>query len=145
MKKIACIIFVSLLFSCKQNITNADIQLINGYWEIENVNIPNADHKEYRMNDTFDYFQIKNNKGYRKKVSPQLDGTFLANDASEQVEISFKDDKVFLNYKTNYAKFKEELIAISATKMILKNNNGLEFTYKKTGPINILNDGKTNK
>ena len=146
MKKITiATIFLVLLVSCKQKIVPKDIANMNGYWEIERVDLPDGDHKEYKMNEVYDFFDIKNNKGYRKKVMPQLDGTFLANDASENVEIVFLKDQVFLKFKTEYATWKEELKQISATEMVVENDKKIEYKYKKTAPINLLIDGKTNK
>ena len=146
MKKITiATIFLVLLVSCKQKIVPKDIANMNGYWEIERVDLPDGDHKEYKMNEVYDFFDIKNNKGYRKKVMPQLDGTFLANDASENVEIVFLKDQVFLKFKTEYATWKEELKQISATEMVVENDKKIEYKYKKTAPINLLDDGKTNK
>ena len=138
-------VLAAALTSCKQKITTQDFAKINGYWEIERVDLPDGDHKEYRMNEVYDFFEIKKNKGFRKKVMPQLDGTFLANDASEQVEIIKSDDKVFLKFKTEYATWQEELISISEKEMILLSNKNIEYQYKKTAPINLLDDGKTNK
>ncbi len=141
MKRIFILMFLSLfLFSCKQKIVPADITKINGYWEIERVDLPDADHKEYRMNETYDYFEIKNNVGFRKKVMPQLNGTFLVNDAFENVKVLFKDDKVFLEFKTEFSTMKEELIEISAEKMVLKNKQDVEYQYKKTEAIDFTKD-----
>ena len=140
MKKfIILLLLIVAIVSCKQKIVTADIAKINGYWEIERVDLPDGDHKEYKMNEVYDFFDIKYNKGYRKKVMPQLDGTFLANDASENVEI------IFLKFKTEYATWKEELKQISATEMVVENDKKIEYKYKKTAPINLLDDGKTNK
>jgi hypothetical protein len=41
---------------------------------------------------------------------PQLDGSFIVNDAFENVDVRFKDDKAFLDYSTLYAKWSEEII-----------------------------------
>lgn len=131
--------------SCKQEIVPADIQKINGYWEIVRVDIPDLEHKEYRMNEVFDYFEIKNNSGFRKKVMPQLDGTFLANDVSENVSVVFKDKKTFLKFKTQFTTWQEELTELRDSTMVLVNDKKIVYKYKKTGPINILNDGKTSK
>jgi hypothetical protein len=35
-----------------------------------------------------------------EKVMPQLDGSFIVNDAFENVDVRFKDDKAFLDYST---------------------------------------------
>lgn len=144
MKNTITILICSFLFfGCQQKIKPFDIANINGYWEIEKV-VSNEDKdKKYSYNETFDYFEIKNNKGFRKKVMPQLDGSFLVNDAYENVEVTFKDEKVYLNYTTSFSKWTEELKAISTDEMIVVNSEKKEYHYKKTAPINLTGNGKT--
>ena len=140
------ILVLSLLFAgCKQDIKPADIAKLNGYWEIEKVVFDKGEDKDYGMNESFDFFEIKNNKGIRKKVMPQFDGTFLTSDSFENVSVRFKDSQVFLDYKTDYAKWSEELISISDKELVVKNQENKEYHYKKAGPINLLNDGKKTK
>ena len=83
-----------------------------------------------------------NNKGIRKKVMPQLDGTFLVNDAYENVTVRFKDDKTYIDYSTPFTKWSEELITLKDDELVLLNAEKKEYHYKKTGPINLLGDGK---
>lgn len=134
-----------LLVSCKQEIKPADIAKLNGYWEIEKVVFDKGEEKDYGMNESFDFFEVKNNKGIRKKVMPQFDGTFLTSDSFENVAVRFKDEKVFLDYKTDYAKWSEELISISDKELVVKNQQNKEYHYKKAAPINLLDDGKKTK
>ena len=146
MKKAFGILFLYLLFvACKQKINPADIAKINGYWEIEKVTFDKGEDKDYKMNETYDYFEIKDNKGIRKKVMPQLDGTFLVNDTFENVTVRFADDKVFLDYVTPYMKWSEELIALTDEELVLLNKEKKEYHYKKATAVNLLNDGKTTK
>ena len=146
MKNTFMILVLSLLFvSCKQEIKPEDIAKLNGYWEIEKVVFDKGEEKDYKMNESFDYFDIKNNKGIRKKVMPQLDGTFLTSDSFENVSVRFKDDEVFLDYKTDYAKWSEELVSITDEKLVVKNKEKKEYHYKKAGPVNLLDDGKKTK
>lgn len=140
---ITTIICSFLFFGCQQKIKPSDIVKINGYWEIEKVVSNEEKDKKYSYNETFDYFEIKNNKGFRKKVMPQLDGSFLVNDAYENVEVTFKDEKVYLNYTTSFSKWSEELKAISTDEMIVVNSEKKEYHYKKTAPINLTGNGKT--
>ena len=56
MKKIVLFLVFSLLVSCKQSITEADLQNLNGYWEIEKVMLPDGEKKEYKINETVDFF-----------------------------------------------------------------------------------------
>ena len=147
MKHLFKVLLISFVFvSCKQKIQSADIPKINGYWEIEKVVLEEGKDKEYSMNENFDYFEIdKTNKGFRKKVMPQLDGTFLVNDTYENVSVRFTEDKVFLDYTTPYMKWSEELIALSDTELVLRNKEKKEYHYKKTGPINLDDYGKKTK
>jgi hypothetical protein len=147
MKKIVFILLVSSFFiSCQQKIKQEDVLKINGYWEIEKVVFDQGKDKEYGINESYDYFQIdKNNNGFRKKVVPQLDGTFVVNNSQESVKVRFEDNKAFIDYKTPYAKWSEELVAISNDELVLKNAQKKEYHYKKAVPINILDDGKKTK
>ncbi|MBP4138211.1 lipocalin family protein [Flavobacterium geliluteum] len=146
MKKSFIILFVSvLMISCKQEIKSEDIAKLNGYWEIEKVVFEKGEEKNYGMNESFDYFEIKNNKGLRKKVMPQFDGTFLTSDSFENVTVRFDGEKTFLDYKTAYAKWSEEIIAISDKEFVAKNKENKEYHYKKAGPINLLKDGEKTK
>ena len=127
MKNIVGYLLISFLFiSCQQKIQPEDISKINGYWEIEKVVFDQGDDKEYGMNESYDYFQIdKNNAGFRKKVMPQLDGSFMVNDTYENVKIRFEDDKVFVDYATPYTKWSEEIIAVSDKELVLINTEKL--------------------
>ncbi|MBP6759387.1 MAG: hypothetical protein KA133_09060 [Flavobacterium sp.] len=147
MKNTFRILFLSFLFiSCQQKIKPEDISKINGYWEIEKVVFDQGKDKEYGINESYDYFQIdKNNKGFRKKVMPQLDGTFMVNDTYENVTVRFEDDKVYLDYSTAYAKWSEELIVVSDKELVFKNAEKKEYHYKKAESLNILGDGKKTK
>ncbi|MBF2707549.1 lipocalin family protein [Flavobacterium soyangense] len=147
MKNIVGFLFVSfLLVSCQQKILPSDISKINGYWEIEKVVFDQGKDKNYTINESYDYFEIgKNNTGFRKKVMPQLDGTFLVNDSQEAVAVHFKNDKVFFDYATPYAKWSEELITVSKDKLVFKNAENKEYHYKKAAPINLEGDGKKTK
>lgn len=146
MKNTFMILVLSLLFvSCKQEIKPADIAKLNGYWEIEKVVFDKGEEKAYGMNENFDFFKIKEGKGTRTKVMAQLDGTFLTTNTFENVSVRFTDKGTFLDYKTSYAKWSEELISISDKEFVVKNDQNKEYHYKKAEPINILNDGKKTK
>ena len=83
MKRILLLFFLVSVLSCQQKIKETDISNLNGYWEIEKVELPDGDKKEYKVNETIDFFKIEANKGFRKKVMPQLDGSYLTNDVQE--------------------------------------------------------------
>lgn len=143
MKK--CIFYLLLCLSalsCQKPISASDVAKINGYWEIEKVVFPDGNKKEYTSSNVYDYIEIKNDKGFRKKVTPQLDGTFLVDDSSEQLSLTQKDGIYTLHYLTAYAKWDEELVAVSDAQFITRNNSKKEYHYKRAQPINLLSDGK---
>ena len=131
MKKILFLIVLGSVLSCKQKITDADISNLNGYWEIEKVELPDGDKKEYKVNETIDFFKIDGNKGFRKKVMPQLDGTYLTNDIQEDIVIAVKDGDATIQYKTTYASWQEEIIELTKDKLVVKNQQELEYHYKR--------------
>ena len=147
MKHLFKTLLISFVFvSCKQKIQSADIPKINGYWEIEKVVFDKGEDKEYGANQNYDYFQMnKNNQGIRKKVTPQLDGTFLVDDTFEKVSVRFQEDKAYLDYATPYMEYTEEIIALTADELVLLNAQKKEYHYKKATAINILGDGKKTK
>jgi hypothetical protein len=147
MKKIVGFLIVSFLFvSCQSEIKPEDISKINGYWEIEKVVFDDGDDKNYNINESYDYFDIaQNNIGFRKKVKPQLDGSFIINNTQEDLKIRFEDGKAFFDYGTSYDKWSEELICISDDKMVFVNSDKKEFHYKKATALNILGDDKKTK
>lgn len=146
MKNSLKILFICLfLVSCQQKITPEDIAKLNGYWEIEKVSFKDGEDKEFKMNENFDFFKIADNKGIRRKVRPQFDGTFLVNDDYENVKVRFEKEHVYLDYTTAYAKWTEELVRISDDGMLIKNDQNKEYQYKKAAAINLLENGEKTK
>lgn len=109
----------------------ADIGKINGYWEIEKVVLPDGNAKEYKVSTTIDYFEMKGNGGIRKKVTPQLDGTYRDNGPAETVTVSFSDGKAYLNYSSDYAKWKEEIVETADSALVFRNEGNIEYHYKR--------------
>lgn len=137
MKRILLLIVLGSVFSCKQKITDVDISNLNGYWEIEKVELPDGDKKEYKVNETIDFFKIEANKGFRKKVMPQLDGTYLTNDIQEDVTVVLKDGDASLQYKTTYALWNEEIIELTKDKLVVKNEQEIEYYYKRPAKFSV--------
>ncbi|HLO73554.1 MAG TPA: lipocalin family protein [Flavobacterium sp.] len=137
MKKIILFFVFGLFLSCKQSISEADLQNLNGYWEIEKVELPDGNKKEYKVNETIDFFKITDKKGFRSKVMPQIDGTYLTNDLKEGVVVVLKDGDATIQYKTNYANWNEEIIELSKDKLVVKNQQDLEYHYKRPVKFSI--------
>jgi hypothetical protein len=137
MKKVMLFLVFGALLSCKQSFVEADLQHLNGYWEIEKVILPDGDKKEYKVNETIDFFKIENKKGLRKKVMPQIDGTYLTNNIQETVKVDLIDGIASIHYSTSYAHWKEEIIELSKDKLVIKNQQDLEYHYKRPVKFSI--------
>ena len=138
MKNTIAIFLVGLLLvSCKQSITVKDVNKINGYWEIKKVVLKDGDNKDYKVNETIDFFEVKNDKGFRQKVMPQFDGTYKTNNIRETISISDENGNYFINYSTPYGKWKEEIIEIKDSTLVLKNKDELEYNYKRFQPFSL--------
>ncbi|OYQ36118.1 hypothetical protein CHU92_10030 [Flavobacterium cyanobacteriorum] len=136
MKKLYLLLLPLLILSCT-GVSEGDIKKINGYWEIETAVMPDGSEKEYKVNPTIDYFELKGRQGFRKKVMPQMDGTYLTGDNYEKISISTAEGKTYLNYTTDYAKWKEEIVELNDEELVLKNTYGMEYHYKKPVPFSV--------
>jgi hypothetical protein len=138
MKKSVLFFLIGILFiSCKQSITDADVNKINGYWEIEKVILKDGEKKDFKVNETIDFFMVKEKKGFRQKVMPQFDGTFKTNDIKESILVSNDNGNYYINYSTQYGKWKEEILEIKDSVLVLKNKDNLEYHYKKHIPFSL--------
>ena len=137
MKKIGLLLFALLLISCHSNVKKEDITKLNGYWEIKQVKFSTGKTKDYKINETIDYFELKDNQGFRQKVMPQFDGKFKTNDIKENIKVVEKDNVFFIEYNTKFGKWKEEIITIEDSTLVLKNKENLEYTYKKFKPFSF--------
>ena len=131
------LLFIMLLFSCHSNVKKEDIKKLNGYWEIKQVKFSTGKTKDYKVNETIDYFELKSNKGFRQKVMPQFDGKFQTNGVKENIKVVENDNSFFLEYNTKFGKWKEEIISIEDSILVLKNKENLEYTYKKFKPFSL--------
>lgn len=125
------------LVSCKTEVNKADLAKLNGYWEIKQVTLANGENKDYKVNETIDFFEVKNNAGFRQKVMPQFDGTYKTNGIKESIKVQQTENAFFIEYKTNYRQWEEEIITLEDSTLVLKNKQNLIYTYKKFKPFSL--------
>lgn len=131
------LLFLVVFISCQQQVSSDSIAKINGYWEIQKVEFADGKEKEYTVNETVDYFEWNQNKGFRKKVKPQFDGTFLTNNEAEEIHISDSSGSYMIQYKTAYTQWNEEIIILTDSVLVLKNKQDLEYHYKRFTPFSL--------
>jgi hypothetical protein len=137
MKKITTLFLTLLLISCQSEVKKEDLGKLNGYWEIKQVTLADGETKDYKVNETIDFFEVKDNAGFRQKVMPQFDGTYKTNGIKESLKIFEVDNTYFIECKTDYGKWNEEIITIEDSTLVLKNKQNLVYTYKKFKPFSL--------
>ena len=131
------LLFALLLISCHSNVKKEDIAKLNGYWEIKQVKLATGKTKDYKVNETIDYFELKANQGFRQKVMPQFDGKFQTNGIKENIKLIDEGNSFFIQYITKFGKWKEEIITIEDSILVLRNQEKIEYTYKKFKPFSF--------
>ena len=136
------LILCSVLYACGESVTEADLNSLNGYWEIEKVEFPDGNSKTYGINTIIDYFEYANTRGFRKKVQPRLDGTFVTSDDAESFNIVEKNNKFIVVYQNDLSRWEEEILSLTAKTLVLANQEGVVYHYKKFEGILEVKDGK---
>lgn len=114
------------------NIQN--LEKLNGYWEIEKVEKDGDLIKSYTLNETIDYFYVKDSVGFRKKVKPQLEGTFLTNEVEQTFKIYTKENTTSIHYDTRWNRNNEIIWQLQDSILILKDQK-TKFYFKRHLPI----------
>jgi len=133
-KKLIFILFASILLSCSNNSSREKIENLNGYWEIQKAELPEGIIKEFKYSEIVDFIQVDSASGFRKKVRPQLDGKFITSNDEEFFQVKLENDSINLYYSTPYAKWKETVISSKTNKLVILNQDGIIYTYKRFIP-----------
>ena len=140
MKKINFVIIILyglLFYSCNEG---KNLQYLNGYWEISSVLFEGKEVKNYPFSGKIDYFILdEKNKGFRKKVNPNLDGSFNITMHEIEFKVEKKKNDIYLVYGKG-KNFVESLVKLDSTKMILKNVDGFLYEYKRFVPNSFLDE-----
>ena len=120
--------------SCNNQTSEEKIEHLDGYWEITKAELPEGITKEFKFSELVDYIQVDSTSGFRKKVRPQLDGTFIASDDVEIFNIKVENDSLNLYYTTPYTQWKETVISSEENELVVLNPKGIIYTYKRFTP-----------
>lgn len=122
------------LFSCTSKPKKEDIAKLNGYWEIEKVDFPDGNKKEYQVNEFIDFISVKDNKGIRQKVAPQLDGSFLKGALHDDIRVVDSADCYYIKTKSKFTKWEEKIVSVSDAEFVLENEAKIVYHFKKFVP-----------
>ena len=129
------VIFTSL-FSCQQN-TKELKENLSGYWEIKKVTTLEGETKEFKISTIVDYITVDGNLGKRTKVSPQLDGSFKNNGATESFTIDGSSGELVLRYQNPESIWVEKVKCATKEKLRIVNKQGKEYIYKRFEKFNF--------
>ena len=137
MNKIVSFGIFLMLVACQNKLSQEDLTLLKGYWEIEKVTLANGQTKEYNVNTTIDYIELKELSGYRKKVYPKFDGTFDTSNDAEQFTIIVQQDRFEIHYKSELSEWVEVLKSLDENSFSVTNTENITYYYKRFEPINV--------
>ncbi len=128
---------VVLCTSCSKD-PNGFILKINGYWEIQEVTMPDGSKKEYSYNETIDYIMLNDSLiGFRKKLKPGFNNSYQTSEDVEHITAKIEGDSLHLYYKTPYASWKETVIDANETQLKIINQNKAVYLYKRYTSIEL--------
>ncbi|WP_460218802.1 hypothetical protein [Psychroserpens sp. MEBiC05023] len=137
MKKLALLCFSLCIFNCSKDPSNY-IQHVEGYWEIQEVTLSNGTKKEYTFSNTIDYIEVSEDmSGFRKKLKPNLVGTFETSKIKETFSIKIENDSLNVYYQTPYANWKETILNATETQLKIVNTNKDVYLYKRYQPLEL--------
>ncbi|MEW7279134.1 lipocalin family protein [Aquimarina sp. 2201CG1-2-11] len=131
------ILFLLTIISCNKVNPQLQIKHINGYWEIEKVILSDGNVKEYGFNSIIDFFEIKDTTGIRKKIQPRFNEKYVISGKGEQFSVNLAKENIQLHYKTSLTSWKETIITLKENKMVIKNEAGNVYFYRRHQKIKL--------
>lgn len=137
-------LILTLFFSCSTPVKETDLAKINGFWEIEKVELSNGEMKEYKINEEVEQIEFKDGKGIKRKVIMLYSGNFFTNNIKQEFTIEAKENNYFILNKTDFSTWKEEIEKLTDSVFLIKNEEGIKYHYRKRNDIKLEKNGETN-
>ena len=138
MNRVICILALSILFiSCTTSVSESSLKNLNGYWEVEKVVFPDGTEKILPPSETHDYYEYKDQKGFRKKVTPLVTGNYLVNDLKDEFVVVQKEGVFCMNYKTFLSTWTEQIKSIDTDQLVLESEEHYQYYYKRPKAFSV--------
>ena len=136
MKKLILIFSLIVMVGCTQNDPHKQLKHLNGYWQIEKVQVENDSVIEYQLSQLIDYIEITDSTGFRRKLKPKIDGGFIkASNDSEKISAKVEDNSLFLYYETPFDTWKEEVLEATEEELVILNRDDNTYYYQRYKPL----------
>jgi hypothetical protein len=137
MKVLSRVLIAMILLGCGSGVDENALPYLNGYWEIEKVVFPDGNTKAYQVNSSVDFIEIKDGRGFRKKVQPQFDGSFKTSDDAEQFRVSAVNGTLIMEYSNGEQRWEETLVGLAEDRFEVRSEDGVSYHYKRYQPLEL--------
>ena len=94
--------------------------------------------KDYTFSSSVDYIMVNDSlKGFRKKLIPNIDGSYTMSQDAEAIEIKIENDSLNLYYKTRMATWKETVLKATEDELKIINSKKDVYLYKRYQPLDL--------
>ena len=136
MKKLILIFSIICLASCSKTDPREQLDNLNGYWQIEKVEVQKDSVIEYGLSPYIDYIEVNDSTGFRKKLKPKIDGGFIkASSDAEKITAKIEDNSLFLYYTTPFNEWKEEVLEANEEELVILNRDDKKYYYQRYKPL----------
>jgi len=135
MKRFLAVITIVLFTSCGNTISDQLIH-IEGYWNIENVTLPDGSEREFPFSNHMDHFEIEGKQGIKYRVSPTYDGGFVNYGSPVNFTCEEIDGELQLLFKDGEQAYTQTVVNATETTLVLQHENGTIYNYSSYNPNN---------
>ena len=122
--------------ACSNSDPKEQLNKLNGYWQIEKVEIERDSVIEYGLSPYIDYIEVKDSVGFRRKLKPKIDGGFVkAPNEPEKISAKIEDNKLMLYYSTPFDEWKEEVLEANEDELVILNRDDKKYYYQRYKPL----------
>ncbi|GAA4325303.1 hypothetical protein GCM10023115_40710 [Pontixanthobacter gangjinensis] len=144
MKKLLFILSIISLISCSDSDPKEQLQHLNGYWQIEKVEVEKDSVIEYGISPYIDYIEVSDSAGFRRKLKPKIDGGFIkAPNEPERISAKIEDNRLMLYYSTPFDQWKEEVLEANEEELVILNRDDKKYYYQRYEPLLSQDDEET--
>jgi hypothetical protein len=132
MKKIFLLLCTIVFVSCSNN--QAKIKAVEGYWNINQVTLPDGSDREFPFSNHMDHFEIEGSKGVKNRVSPTYDGGFISYGSPVYFKWEEIDGEIKLSFNDGDQAYQQIVKKATDETLVLLHENGTTYKYLKHIP-----------
>lgn len=129
MKYLGIFIIALATLSCTDQSTDAKLNNLQGYWNIEHVEKPDGTEQEFPFTNHMDFFEINGISGTKSRVSPTFDGKFISYGETIKFVWEVRENQLLLNFGTGESAYSMILREATKEEMVLIHEDGTIYHY----------------